>query len=59
MNSTFNDKPPEPEDDADAPDVQRRFEETLGNLLRTPHKPHTGGEKLKKGREPKPAPHKK
>jgi len=40
------------EDDKEA---KRRFNETVGNLLRTPHKRHTGGGK---GREPKPAPNK-
>jgi hypothetical protein len=45
---------PEKEDEADA---ERRFNETVGNLLRTPHKPHTGGEKLDgNGRKPKLAP---
>jgi len=31
------DKPPEPEDEAEA---ERRFQETLGRLVNTPHKPH-------------------
>jgi hypothetical protein len=31
------DKPPEPEDDKEA---ERRFNETLGRLVNTPHKPH-------------------
>lgn len=33
----MTDKPPEPEDDTEA---ERRFQETLGRLVNTPHKPH-------------------
>jgi hypothetical protein len=40
----MSEKPPEPENEADA---ERRFNETVGNLLRTPHKPHTAGEPKK------------
>ena len=41
------DKPSDDEKEAD-----HRFNETLGRLVNTPHKPHDE----KKGREPKPAP---
>jgi hypothetical protein len=37
----------------DEREAERRFNETLGRLVNTPHKPHAP---LKKGREPKPAP---
>jgi hypothetical protein len=43
-------KPPEPDDEKEA---ERRFQETLGRLVNTPHKKH---EPIGKGREPKPAP---
>ena len=33
----MTDKPPEPEHDKEA---ERRFQETLGRLVNTPHKPH-------------------
>jgi hypothetical protein len=33
----MTDKPPEPEDEKEA---ERRFNETLGRLVNTPHKPH-------------------
>lgn len=47
----MTDKPSDDEKEA-----ERRFNETLGNLLRTPHKPHNEPQKPKKGREPRPAP---
>jgi hypothetical protein len=37
------DKPPEPEDDKltdDEREANRRFQETLGRLVNTPHTPH-------------------
>jgi hypothetical protein len=34
-------------------EADRRFDETLGRLANTPHKPHAP---MNKGREPKPAP---
>jgi hypothetical protein len=39
----MTDKPPESEDRMltdEERDVQRRFQETLGRLVNTPHKPH-------------------
>lgn len=51
MKDSVRDKTdPQSEDESD---VQRRFHETLGRLVNTPHKPHAP---LRKGREPKPAP---
>jgi len=44
------DETPKPEDEKEA---ERRFQETLGRLVNTPHKPH---ETLKKGRGPKAPP---
>lgn len=41
-------EPSKTEDDKEA---ERRFNETLGRMLGTPHKPHK-----EEGREPKPAP---
>jgi len=46
----MTDKPPEPEDDKEA---ERRFNETLGRLVNTPHKPQ---EPIGKGRSPKAPP---
>lgn len=43
----------EPPKDDERPDAEDVFNDTLKNLLTTPHKPH---EAAKKGREPKPAP---
>jgi hypothetical protein len=34
-------------------EANKRFQDTVGRLVNTPHKPH---ETMKKGREPKPAP---
>lgn len=43
-------KSPDPEDPSteDEPDVQRRFQETLGRLVNTPHKPHKSAPKPRK-----------
>jgi hypothetical protein len=56
----MTDKPPEPDDDKltdDEREANRRFRETLGRLVNTPHQPHkpAATEKPKPDRNPKSA----
>jgi len=49
----MTDKPPESEDRMltdDEREANRRFQETLGRLVNTPHKPHKPAEKPKPSR---------
>jgi hypothetical protein len=36
----MTDKPPEPDDKLPEAEAERRFNETLGRLVNTPHTPH-------------------
>ena len=40
----------------DDKEAERRFNETLGRMLGTPHKPHRAADSAENEREPKPAP---